>query len=245
MTLEHNIDPKEDQALKDGTIALTKALLLEANKAIMDPAYLDKQYNNVSATVMIPINDGSDDSLYMRGLLYANQVKRDVDSAALSPDELKDQVIAPAAEEAFRSLRFTGKVLDGVNLKLEGDANGPAEIMSGHTDIEVFRVSKTGDIPQSLAEGIAQDADSVAIHQDPKDYWLNSLHEEAVRLSQASPGFKRELQEKITDLQSKGIMRKTDLLPGGVIDIAVLNSRGQQTGEIIASPDKPTVYREF
>lgn len=245
VSLGHQINPEEEKALKSGTATLATALESEAIKAAKDAQYLDKNYGHIAAEVKIPINDGSSDNLYLRGILYSVEFKKDADSSALSFDEFRKQQVDPAAEEALRSMRFTGKVFGAANLKLSHDANGPGEVSSQISDIEAFRMSKNGDIPQSLAESIAAATFPLVIHQSGKDRWLNDLHNAAIRLSQTSPQFQNELKEKLADMAAKGIVPKTDILPGSVIDIKVLDANGNQTAEIIASPDKPTVDNEL
>ncbi len=241
----HQISSEEEDALKSGTRSLATALESEARKAASDPEYLDKNYGHIAAAVHVPINDGSGDNLYLRGILYAVKIKKDGNDSALTFDEFRKQQVEPAAEDSLRSMRFTGKLFDSANLKLSDDSNGFREVSSQINDVEVFRMSKNGDIPQSLAESIAADTSPLVIHQPSKDRWLKALHNDAIRLSQTSPQFQTALKEKLASFEAKGIVPKTDILAGSVIDIKVLDSNGRQSAEIIASPDKPTVYNEF
>ena len=117
-------------------------------------------------------------------------------------------------------------------MKLTDSAHGMSEVSSQISDVEAFRMSKNGDIPQSLAESIAADTFPLVINQPTKERWLNALHNDAIRLSQTSQPFQSELKEKLADFQAKGIVPKTEILSGSVIDITLSNSNGKAIAKI-------------
>lgn len=241
----HQIDPEEEKALNSGTVSLASAMESEARKAAADPQYLDKNYGHIAAEVRVPIDDGSNDTLYLRGILYGVEFKRDAGASALSFDEFRKQQIDPAAETALQRMRFTGKVFGPADLKLSDNENRSLELTSQFSDVEAFRMNKNGDTPQSLAESIASDTFPLVIHQPTRSRWLDALHNDAIRLSQSSSEWQTSLKEKLADFQVNRIIPETKILAGSVIDITVRDSNGRKTAEIIASPDKPTSYQEF
>jgi hypothetical protein len=241
----HKIDPAEADALHSGTSSLATALASEARKAIADPQYLENNYGHVFAEVKAPINDGSGENLYLRAMLYGVEINKNPNDSAISIDEFKQKQIDPAAQTALERMRFTGLLGGPANLNLSDADNKAFELSAKISDVEVFRMNKKGDTPQSLAESIAADVFPLVIHQPTKDRWLNALHNDAVRLSQSSPQWQSSLKEKIDYFHASGMVPQIDFLPGSVIDIKIPNANGNKTAEIVASPDKPTSYVEF
>jgi hypothetical protein len=241
----HQIDQSEEDALNVGTLSLAKALEIEARNAASNPHYLDKNYGRVCADLHVPINDGSGDSIYLRGILLGVEINKNAEPAPLTFDDYRKQQILPAAEEALQRMRFTGKVLGPVTLSIFDTTNETAGVSAQIADVEAFRMSKNSELPQALAESIASDSFPLVIDQPTRERWLNALHNDSIRISKTSEQFQSELKEKLADYQAKGMMPQTEILPGAVIDIHLFDSNRNATAEIIASPDKPTSYRQF
>ena len=105
----HHIDANEEDALKRGTVDLITALQSEARTAATDPKYLEKNYGHIAAEQRTPINDGSGDDLYLRGILYAVEFKKDAASTALTSDQFAKQQVVPSAEDSLQRMRFFGR----------------------------------------------------------------------------------------------------------------------------------------
>lgn len=245
----HKIDSEEADALKSGTTILADALGVEARKAAADPQYLDKTYGQIKAEVNVPINDGSGEKLYLRGMLYGVEIDHRSDTSedkpGISMNQFKEEQIEPAALTALERMLFTGKVSGPVDLLLSDDARQALEVSATITDIEAFRLNKNGDTPQSLAESITADVFPLVINQPTRERWLNALHNDAVRLSVSSVQWQNSLKEKLADFQARGFIPNTQILPGSQIDIKLFDAKGKMTVEMLASPDKPTSYTQY